>query len=66
MSLIKDELILKACSLFISVEELTAGTNLGIQVAIKESSFFSINSRNVQCVFMQWVSQYISTCMGLS
>ena len=66
MSLIKDELILKACSLVISVEELTASTNLGIQVAIKESSSFNINSRNVQCVFMQWVSQYISTCMGLS
>ena len=66
MSLIKDELILKACSLVIAVEELTASTNLGIQVAIKESSSFNINSRNVQCVFMQWVSQYISTCMGLS
>ena len=66
MSLIKDELILKACSLVIAVEELTASTNLGIQVAIKESSSFNINSQNVQCVFMQWVSQYISTCMGLS
>ena len=56
----------KVCSLVISDEELTASTNLGIQVAIKESSSFNINSRNVQCVFMQWVSQYISTCMGLS
>ena len=66
MSLIKDELILKACSLVISVEELTASTNLGIQVAIKESSSFNINSRNEQSVFMQWVSQYISTYMRLS